>query len=38
MKKYEYKCVFVAGSAEKTSRILTEYGKQVKSTATQTSK
>lgn len=28
MKKYEYKCVFIGGGAEKTSRILTEYGKQ----------
>ncbi len=28
MKKYEYKCVYIGGGAEKTSKILTEYGQQ----------
>ena len=27
MKKYEYKCVFIWGFAEKTTRVLNEYGK-----------
>lgn len=28
MRKYEYKCVFIAGGGEKTTRILNEYGLQ----------
>ncbi len=28
MRKYEYKCILILGLSEKTSRILTEYGKQ----------
>ncbi len=28
MKMYEYKCVGIAGGAEKTARILNEYGQQ----------
>lgn len=28
MKKYEYKCVYILGGGEKTTRILNEYGKQ----------
>ena len=28
MQKYEYKCVFIWGGAEKTSRMLTSYGKE----------
>ena len=27
MKKYEYKCVFIGGMGEKTTRILNEYGR-----------
>lgn len=26
MKKYEYKCVFIGGLGEKTTRLLNEYG------------
>ena len=28
MKRYEYKCVFIAGSGRKATRILNEYGGQ----------
>jgi hypothetical protein len=28
MKKYEYKCVFIGGLGEKTTRVLTQYGQQ----------
>lgn len=28
MLKYEYKCVFVWGGGEKTTRILNEYGRE----------
>lgn len=28
MKKYEYKCIFIAGLGERTSRILNLYGKE----------
>ncbi len=28
MKKYEYKCVRITGGAEKTTKILNEYGQQ----------
>jgi len=28
MQQYEYKCVFIWGGGEKTSRILSEYGKE----------
>jgi hypothetical protein len=28
MKKYEYKCVFIAGTCEGTTRILNKYGCQ----------
>lgn len=28
MLKYEYKCVFIWGGGEKTTRILNEYGKE----------
>jgi hypothetical protein len=27
LKKYEYKCVFIAGLGEKTTRILNDYGR-----------
>ena len=28
MKKYEYKCIFIWGGAEKTTRVLNQYGQQ----------
>lgn len=28
MKKYEYKCVYIFGGGERTTRILNEYGQQ----------
>jgi hypothetical protein len=28
MTKFEYKCIFIWGGGEKTSRVLTEYGGQ----------
>ena len=28
MKKYEYKCVFIMGGGETTTRVLNEYGQQ----------
>ena len=28
MTKFEYKCIFIWGSGEKTSRILTGYGRE----------
>lgn len=28
MKRYEYKCVYIFGGGEKTTRILNEYGNQ----------
>ncbi|KZL90303.1 DUF4177 domain-containing protein [Clostridium magnum] len=28
MKKYQYKCVCIIGSGERTTRILNEYGQQ----------
>ena len=28
MKKYEYKCVFIFGLGEKTTRILNSYGRE----------
>ena len=28
MKKYEYKCDYIAGGGKKTTRILNEYGQQ----------
>ena len=28
MKKYEYKCVFISGNGEKTTKIMNEYGQQ----------
>ncbi len=28
MKKYEYKCVFIGGMGEKTTRVLNQYGQQ----------
>jgi hypothetical protein len=28
MKKYEYKCIFIWGAGEKTTRILNKYGKE----------
>jgi hypothetical protein len=28
MQRFEYKCVFIWGGGEKTSRILTEYGEE----------
>lgn len=28
MKKYEYKCVFIGGGGEKTTRILNQYEQQ----------
>lgn len=28
MKKYEYKCIYILGGGEKTTRVLNEYGLQ----------
>jgi hypothetical protein len=28
MPKFEYKCIFIWGGGEKTSRVLTEYGRE----------
>ena len=28
MKKYEHKCVFIAGLGDRTTRIMNEYGKE----------